>query len=322
MNTHSRIKVGVIALALILVIFVLTTLTILPNAIAPNVNGTNYKNVTTWTRVNITHSKPDVLNVTIYDAQNVSMTNITIIAGGKKAVICNATVRSWEGFNDITKVNATLYHYATSSHYASDDNNSHYTNISCTLNQSTSAFVGWYVCGFDVVHYSNNGTWICNVTVSNSYTGVNPNFTGRGYGNTTFYPVYALNVTDGIDYGGVAVEDFSLDKTANISNIGNMRLNITVEGYATTRGDGLAMNCSLNGNITVDNEKFSAASATAYAAKTSLVSTAGGLMIPGLSILKQTNATAVTNSTYWQLYIPPNPAGNCTGYVIFTAVAS
>ena len=101
-----------------------------------------------------------------------------------------------------------------------------------------------------------------------------------------------------------------------------MRLNITVEGYATTRGDGLAMNCSLNGNITVDNEKFSAASATAYAAKTSLVSTAGGLMIPGLSILKQTNATAVTNSTYWQLYIPPNPAGNCTGYVIFTAVAS
>jgi hypothetical protein len=320
MKNHSKIHVGIVAVALILVIFLLITL---PDAIAPHVNiGTNYKNVTVWTKVNITHSKPDVLNVNISEALNVSARNITINAGGMKGVICNATVRSWEGFNDITSVNATLYHLATSSSNAPDDNNSHYTNKSCTLNQSISAFIGWYVCSFDVVHYSNNGTLICNVTVSNSYTVINPNFTGKGFGTTIFYPVYALNITDGIDYGGVAVEDYSMpDRTANITNLGNMRLNLTVEGYGTVRGDGLAMNCTLAGNITVDNEKVSAIPATTYPLKTSLTSTPGGIMIPGLTIAKQNSSTMITNSTYWQLYVPPNPAGNCTGYIIFTAVS-
>jgi len=173
------------------------------------------------------------------------------------------------------------------------------------------------------MYYANNGSWICNVSVSNSYTSVNPNFTGTGYGTTYLYPVYAINVTDGIDYGGVAVEDYSMpDKVANLTNLGNMGINITVEGYAVTRGDGLAMNCSLAGNITVDNEKFSVVPAQAFSSKTSLISTIGGIAIPGLTMPKQTNANLSRNSTYWQLYVPPNPAGNCTGYVIFTATST
>jgi hypothetical protein len=323
MKTHSKIHIGIIALAFL---FLIIAFTVLPKVFAAHVNiGSNYRNVTIWTYVNITHSKPDVINVTIYEAQNYSARNITVNAGGMKEVYCNATVRSWEGFNDITNVNATLYHI-TSNTSAPDDNNSHYTNVSCTINSShapANNFTGTYVCGFNIVHYSNNGTWICNVTVSNSYTIVNPNFTGNNYGTTLFYPVYALNITDGIDYGGVAVEDYSSpDRTANITNLGNMRMNITVEGYGATRGDGLAMNCSLAGNITVDNERFSAAPGVTLDAKTNLTSTAGGVMIPGLTIAKQINSTIITNVTYWQLYVPPNPAGNCTGNIIFTGVAS
>jgi hypothetical protein len=299
----------------------LSILLILPKAVAPNVIGQNYRNVTTWTHVNITHSKPDVFNVTIYETLNASARNITIAAGGTKKISCNATVRSWEGFNDIAYVNATLWHLASSFNNASDNNNSHYTNSSCTTNGSTGAYTGWYICNFDVLYYSNNGTWICNVTIFNSYTQVNPNFTGSGNGTTIFYPVYALNVTDGIDYGGVAVEDYSIDKDANITNIGNMAINITVEGYGVTRGDGLAMNCSLSGNIAVDNERFSIASGQAYGSKTQLTGISGGVMIPGLRMPKQINDTLILNSTYWQLYIPPNPAGNCTGYIIFTAIA-
>jgi len=319
MKKNIKLAIGAIALAIILCILLLG---ILPISKAANIVGYNYKNVTMQTHVNITHSKPDVLNVTIYEALNVSARNITITAGSTKTVYCNATVRSWEGFNDIVNVNATLYHVLTSSNNASDSFANHYTNTTCTLNASITGLVGWYVCGFEVYYYANNGTWTCNVTVSNSYTSINPNFTGSGYGTTIFYPVYALNVTDGIDYGGVAVEDYSSpDRTANISNLGNMNINITVEGYGTKRGDGLAMNCSLNGNITVDNEKFSANSGQAYNLKTSLSSTPGGIMIPGLSLPKQQNDTPIINSTYWQLYVPPNPAGNCTGYIIFTAVA-
>jgi len=303
---------------------IFTTLVILPNAIAPNFGGniSNYKNVTVRTNLTITHSKPDVMNVTVSEALNLSAKNITITAGDIKRIICNATVRSWEGFNDISKVNATLYNVATSNASANDSLNNHYTNASCVLNSSLGPFIGWYVCGFDIIYYANNGSWVCNVSVSNSYTQVNSNFTGIGWGTTVFYPVYALNVTDGIDYGGVAVEDYSNpDKVANVTNLGNMGINISVEGYGVSRGDGLAMNCTLSGNITVDNEKFSATNGTVFAAKTSLTSIAGGLVIPSLIMPKQTNASLVRNSTYWQLYVPPNPAGNCTGYVIFTAMS-
>ncbi|HEY9705307.1 MAG TPA: hypothetical protein V6C58_22905, partial [Allocoleopsis sp.] len=98
-------------------------------------------------------------------------------------------------------------------------------------------------------------------------------------------------------------------------------INISVEGYGVNRGDGLSMNCSLTGNITVDNQKFATSSGVAFGSKTTLVSTLGGTLIPGLTIPKQINSSLVVNETYWQLYIPPNPAGNCTGYIIFTALA-
>jgi len=321
MNTNSKIMIGILALALASFIVIIM---LLPLSIASNIPGLNYKNVTVHTNVTITHSKPDVLNVSVYDAQNYSIKNITIVAGNYKKIYCNATVRSWEGFNDISAVNATLYNFVVSNQSASDNFNAHYSNSSCTLNGSITGLIGWFMCSFDVIYFANNGTWICNVTISNSYTQINNNFTGSGFGSTLFYPVYALNVTDGIDYGGVAVEDYSApDRQANITNLGNMGINISVEGYAVNRSDGLAMICNLNGNITVDNEKFSSKNGTSYPSKTSLTSSPGGILIPNLTMAKQTNVSILSaNSTYWQLYVPANPAGNCTGNIIFTALSS
>jgi len=299
-------------------LLVLTAIFIVPKGIAPNIVGPNYKNVTVWTHVNITHSKPEILNMTIYEMLNISAKNITVTAGGTKRIYCNATIRDFDGFNDIVYVNATIWYMPTSGPLFADNNNSHYTNVTCGLNASISQYIGWYVCSFDAWYYANNGTWMCNVSTENSW-----NYTNSGNGSTVFYPVYALNVSDGIDYGGVAVYDFSIpDRAANITNLGNMGINITVEGYGTKQGDGLAMNCSLNSNITVDNERFSLNNVTAWAAKTPLVSTPGGILVNGLTMPKQTLPnTYITNSTYWQLYVPPNPAGNCTGNVIFTAIA-
>ena len=127
MKQQSKIHFGIVAVALVFCIAIFA-LIILPNAIAPNIPGPNYKNVTVRTNLTITHSKPDVLNVNVSEALNLSARNITVNAGGMKTVICNATVRSWEGFNDFSKVNATLYNSATSNHSALDNNNSHYTN--------------------------------------------------------------------------------------------------------------------------------------------------------------------------------------------------
>jgi hypothetical protein len=309
-KTKRTIMVTAFALLLLAAIF------IIPKGIAPNIPGPNYKNVTVWTHVNITNAKPEVLNITVSEAQNVSQRNITIAAGVTKTIFCNATVRDWDGYNDIVYVNASIWHRFTSNYTDPDNNNSHYSNSSCTYNSSLTNYTGWYVCAFDVLYYSNNGTWDCNVTAMD-----NANKTGSRVGNTSFYPVYALNVTDGIDYGDVSVEGTSADINANITNFGNMGINITVEGYGRSKGDGLAMNCTLNGNITVDNERFSLNNTASWAVKTPL--TSGSITpIAGLTMPKQTVAgTQVINATYWQLYVPPNPSGNCTGYIIFTAIA-
>jgi len=295
----------------------LAAIFILPSAIAPNIPGPNYKNVSVWTHVNITNSKPEVLNVSIYEASNSSLKNVTISAGLTKKIYCNATVRDWNGFNDIIYLNASIWYNLTSNYTAPDNNNSHYTNKSCTYNASLSSNIGWYVCSYDVYYYANNGTWVCNATVMDTY-----NKTGFLTNSTTFLPVYALNVTDGIDYGNLSVEDTSpTDVVANLTNFGNMGINITVESYGATKGDGLAMNCSTNGNITADNQHFATSGGVAYGAKTPL-NVSSPVNIAGLTMPKQTIAgNQIINSTYWQLYVPPNPAGNCTGYIIFTAIA-
>lgn len=290
-------------------------LLLLPFGSAPNVIGTNYRNVTVWTYVNITNSRPEVTGISIYDADNASLPNITVTAGGVKSVVCNASVRDWNGFNDIVSANATLY-YSLNQSNDSDDNNTHYTNSSCVLNYSIDAYSGIYSCAFVVYYYANNGTWKCNVTVKDSYS--NPNSSGTGGNTTYFYPVYALNVTDGINYGNVAVEEYSDNRTANLSNLGNTAINISVEGYGINRSDGLAMNCT-HGNISVANERFSANATTDFGSKIALSSSSS--VIAGLKILKQTTNTLAINVTYWQLYVPPNPAGNCTGFIIFSAGA-
>lgn len=289
---------------------------LLPIGIAPNTPGQNYRNVTVWTQANITNSRPEVINVTIYDAVNSSLRNITVNAGGYKEIICNVTVRDWNGHSDVVYVNATLWHLATSASNADDDNNSHYTNGNCTDAGDGSGFYANYICNFSVIYYSNNGTWRCNATALD-----NQNASNSGSGNTTFYPVYALNVTDGIDYGNVAVEEYSQNVTANVTNLGNMRINVTVQGYGRRLNDGLAMNCSLGGNITVGNERFSVDDVD-WDSKIAL--TGGVQPVPNLTLSKQNDSTMISNSTYWQIYIDSTnaPGGNCTGNIVFTAIAS
>lgn len=296
--------------------FVTVLVLVLPLGIAPNTPGPNYKNVTVWTRVNLTNSRPEVLNVTFQDAANASLKNITISAGVLKTVYCNASLRDWNGFGDIIYVNATIWHASTSNSSDLDNNNSHYTNNSCYVNATTSQYIGWFVCSFDILYYANNGTWTCNVTAED-----NANTTGAGLGNNTFYPVYALNITDGIDYGAAAVEDFTQNVTANITNIGNMAINVSVEGYGARKGDNLSMNCSLGGNITIGNQRFSTENVD-WDFKIPMNGSSQPLS--NLTLLKHNDSQVVTNSTYWQLYINStnNPGGNCTGFIIFTAVVS
>ncbi len=283
---------------------------------ADNIVGDNYRNVTIHTYVNITNARPEVLLVKVYQETNLSRLNITLAGGSQRQVTCNASLRDWNGYNDIVGVNATLWH-TTSTLGSADNNNSHYTNSSCTSTGNGVNYTVNYICTFDVYYYANNGTWNCFVDIIDL-----AGKTGNNTNTTVIYPLYALNITDGIDYGNVAVEEWSANRTANITNFGNMPLNVSVEGYGVTRGDGLAMNCSVNGNITIGMERFSIADVD-WSSMTPLTSTRQN--ISGLTVSKQTNpGIQMINTTYWQLYVnvSNNPAGNCTGFILFSAESS
>ena len=263
-----------------------------------------YLNVTS--QVNVTNAYPEITSITMG-------ASVLLSAGTTSVTYCNLSINDWNGYTDIIGVNATLWDNATVAVGDSDNPNNHYTNTSCGLVNGNGYYAN-YSCAFNVWYYANPSTdWICNATVID-----NANFTDTGYNTTEFLAYYALNVTPVIDYGDMILATISSNITANITNIGNSRINISVRGYGVTPGDGLAMVCQ-SGNITIGNEKFSA-SLVNWSSKTPLSGTLQN--ITGISIPKRVNAQT-WNLTYWQLYTNPanTPFGECNGTIEFNAIA-
>jgi len=265
--------------------------------------GPNYRNISVDTRANITNAAPEVIRVR-------SVGSVTLVAGGIYSLEVNVTVRDYNGFADIDDVNATLHHY-TSSFGAANDNNTHYFNATCAQTEQE-GFYANYSCIFGMYYYALNGTWTMTV-----YANDTRDFRGNNTNTTSVNVLYALNVTSLIDYGELAIYDTSANRTANITNFGNANINVTVYGYGATPNDGLAMVCQV-GNITISNERYSADISADFAAKQNL--TSSPVSIPGFIVGKQTAPeTQIINTTYWQLYVPPNPFGACNGTVVFQA---
>ena len=267
----------------------------------------NNRNVSVDTRVNITGSRPEIIAVYLQDP-------ITLAAGSLRVDTCNVTVRDYNGFADIDTVNATFFNIQQSSLGAADDNNTHYSNGSCAViaGQQGGAFAN-YTCSIPLTYYAVNGTWNCTGIVNDTSS-----FTGNGSGKTNISALFALNVTPLIDYGDMAMGDTSGDVPANVSNLGNRPINVTVRGYGTAFNDGLSFVCE-QGNLTIDLEHFAANATAAYAEKQALASAYA--QVAGLTVPKPQNASGTLNTTYWQLYLDlgQNAFGLCNGTVVFQA---
>lgn len=276
-------------------------------------HDTNYRNVSVDTRVNITEAKPEILSVNVEDP-------ITLNAGSTVVVWCNSTIRDWNGYDTITNVTGVLYDANNASYGDSDDNNNHYTNLSCSQISNDGNYTANFTCNYTIYYYSNPGSnWTCNVTVTDNYP-FNASVNGSTdylSNTTTINQLLALNVTPLIDYGNMAVGDTSSPVEANVTNFGNSNINISVKGYGATENDGLAFVCAI-GNITVENEKYDLNQSALF---TDYVNLSGTFtQIVNITLPQQTNdSQQVINNTYWRLYVPPNPFGQCNGTVVFQA---
>ncbi len=304
-NTKKTLVITGLILFLVIYIY-----TLLPQVLSWG-PGPNNKNYSVHTTVNVTQTYPEILNITCNNR-----TAVTLVAGSTQNVICSVSIRDYNGGNDINITNATFYYYLNQS-TDPNDNNTHYTNSTCIGGVASGINVTWN-CSVDLWYYANNGTWRANISVTDKY-----NMTTKAYTNFTISALYALNVTNLIDFGNMAVGDTSLNSVqANITNFGNMNINISIYGYGGTDeviGTGLAMICDIR-NISLPNERYGLTQATAYDVMTSV--TGSYAPIAGLTIPQQTNdSQPVINSTWWRLHVnlTGNPFGICNGTVIFSA---
>lgn len=267
-----------------------------------------------WEIVDWASLHAPVIDSVVVDDNIAPYGEIVLSAGSTRFINCTVAVSDEDGPSGILNASATLFYHLNDSSDP-DDNNVHYTNSSCSVS-GTNSTSKIFLCGFNVYYHANNGTWICNATSYNSLY-----YSANNYTNTTILPLYALNLTDGVSFGNVEPNQESGEITVNITNIGNMPINISLRGYAMTIGDNLGMNCSDNTNISIDRIKYSLTTST-YASKTSMN---GALQQLQLTLQKPISSTPMFNSTYWQ--ISPNPAlgsvaRNCTGFIIFSAELS
>ena len=142
--------------------------------------------------------------------------------------------------------------------------------------------------------------------------------------SVTINPVLALTVPNEIDYGNLSVTETSSDIPANISNWGNVPINISVRGWGGT-GDysdayaNLSMICDY-GNISIGYERYNITNGSGYDSMTNLTNTSTG--IPNFDLPTRTNDNNYdtdTNTTYWKIQIPLTIGGYCNGTVQFSA---
>jgi hypothetical protein len=319
MKSQNKIKILLITF---LCVFALYAITILPTVLSWGPLN-NYRNFSVKTTVNVTESMPEIMNITCNSGNSV-----LLMPGGQQNVTCVIQLRDFNGGNTIngtggSGVNASYFYYFLNKSDDPDDNNVHYTNNSCTLNGTDN---GWYInwtCSFMPWYYANNGSWFINVSVHDRYHSTSYNVSGTG--NFTISALYAINVTDTINFGDMAVGDTSANPIqANITNFGNMRLNITVYGFGgenRTLYANYSMICDQR-NLTSNVERYSINQSDLWSGMTPINNTA--VTIQAFNIVQRTNdLEPVVNSTYWRLYIDPasNPYGTCNGTVVFGASA-
>lgn len=284
-----------------------------------SVIGLNVTNATVIARVNVSNTEPSLYIVKI----DSPVPPIDLTANAATIVVCNGSVQDRNGFDDIKNVSATFYDISVAPN-AQDHNNTHYSNTSCgpcIVVAGTSNQNGTCICQFAVQYYANPTTWQCNMTVNDSgglLSSQNSSF-------VTINEVLGINVESSIlDYGNLSVTQVSNLARENVTNTGNIPINITVRGFGgddESIGQNVTMICESGTNITFGNQRYYSGNNTAFADMVNLTNQT--TMLTNVTIPQRTTDSGFGNSsnaTFWRLQVPFGASGVCNGTIIFGAV--
>jgi len=272
------------------------------------------------------NSPPNISSIIVDDGLRFPIfpeNEIDLIAASSRNVLCEAVVEDLDG--DVLK-NARAEFFSLSSFYGDvDDNNYHYTNNSCYLNSSYGGENETkIVCGFDLMYYSNYGDWSCFFYVEDNLSSV-ANNTDETYLN----PLLSVGAVSSVDFGELNVGAVSEEKIVNITNYGNVDINLSLSGYSGESMDGFAMNCSVGENISIGYQKYNLTSSTPGVLNLSSFENRY-LNLTSDSVVREFELRAreddfqnnAFNETYWRIYVPVGVGGSCQGNIVFGAVQS
>jgi len=262
-----------------------------------------------------------VFNLTLNDYPYLSNLVIEdpfdLYAGSNRTLFCNGTVTDLDGYQDIAKVNASLFltGYSAESEY---NRTNSYKNSSCTLYNGAGNNLN-FDCSFSVEYYASNGTWTCNATAFDSLDGKNSSEI-----DTEFNELLAFGISPSIiDFTNLEIMQISpSDVPIEITNYGNTELDLSLYAYYQYENDNISMDCE-KGNISYSYEKFSIFPGQNFNMMTPVNNTLNQVFVD-FNLEKMVYGASETKKKelYWKLQIPLRTGGVCNGKVVFWALNS
>ncbi len=262
------------------------------------------------------NTKPNITSIIVDDSITSPSGQIDLAVASTRTVTCEIIV---EEFDSQSLQNPTSEFYYTVQGDP-DDNNTHYTNNTCYENTTYGhENETKFICEHKVWYYANPGEWDCFFNIED-----NLSFSANSTNSTNINTLLSVGIQNNINYSVDSVDEVSKEITVNITNYGNVMVNISLTSYGNTEGDGLAMDCD-TGNISAEHQKFN------------LTESNPGILTLGQADNLYSNMTSNTvikkfnldyrtsedeesfNNTYWRIYAPPSINGACEGYIIFGA---
>jgi hypothetical protein len=286
-----------------------------------SVNGYGYDIVG-----NITlNSPPNISSVNVDDDLLIPPNEIDLIPASTKEITCSAIVTEYGGESSLINATGRFFDNSASNYNASDDNNFHYTNNSCDMNYSYGNEDEVEVsCKFYIWYYANSQNWNCTIDAND-----NLSIHSRNSDISFINPLLALGLDSFVDFNLFGDEDVSNESKLNVTNYGNVKINLSLNGYGFKENDGNAMNCSLGTtkNISINYEKFNLTTTNAgimnlseFEKKYVNLTSSPNVKKFNLDYRKNDLTNDAINVTYWRIYVPLGVSGNCQGNIIFGAV--
>jgi hypothetical protein len=266
------------------------------------------------------NSAPNITNVTVDDYYTAILEEIDLTPANTTLVYCTGIIEEFENFSSISNITAQFY--ANTSYYnQADDNNYHYTNNTCLKDDAygneNQTFVN---CSFTIEYYSNSGLWLCTINATDSYTASN-----IASDFISINTLLAIGTNNTINYSLVNANAVSPQVMVEITNYGNVKMNLSLSGFGNISEDGNSMNCD-GGNISIDYTKYNlTASNPEYMGLTTFETLFKNLTsYPTIEPINLDNRqNDLTNEAhaniYWRVFVPASVGTTCQGNIIMGA---